>query len=95
MKLCQKICPNDILDKFKNGSSCLKNMATSGRGIFPYMDLWIFLKLCQYISLNDILDVFFTLTFEALTLYDSKYVSMLSVEFWNMKFYIFCRLNNL
>jgi len=58
MKLCQKICPIDILDKCQSGSSCLKNMATSGRGIFPYMDLWIFMKLCQYICLNDILDVY-------------------------------------
>jgi len=95
MTLCQKICPNDIWTSLKLVPVAKKNMATSGRGIFPYMDLWIFLKLCQYISLNDILDVFFTLTFEALTLYDSKYVSMLSVEFWNVKFYIFCRLNNL
>ena len=52
MKLCQKICLKDILDKFKNGSSCLKNMATSGRGIFPYMNF------CQNICLNDILDVY-------------------------------------
>ena len=58
MKLGQKICPNDILDKFENGSSCLKNMATRGRGIFPYMASWIFMKLCQNICLNDILDVY-------------------------------------
>ena len=37
MKLGKKICPNDILDEFEKGSSCLKNMATKGRGIFPYM----------------------------------------------------------
>ena len=37
MKLCQKICPNYNLDRLEIGSSCLKNMATSGRGIFPYM----------------------------------------------------------
>ena len=57
MKLGQKICPNDILDKFENGSSCLKNMVTWGLGIFPYMASWIFMKLGQNFCLNDIFDV--------------------------------------
>ncbi|KAH3799286.1 hypothetical protein DPMN_152892 [Dreissena polymorpha] len=35
MKLGQKICPNDILEEFENGSGCVKNMASKGRGIFP------------------------------------------------------------
>ena len=26
---------NDILDEFKNGCGCFKNIATRGRGIFP------------------------------------------------------------
>jgi sensor histidine kinase YesM len=30
MKLGQMICPNDILDEFKNGSSWWKNMAAKG-----------------------------------------------------------------
>ena len=58
MTLCQKICPNDIWTSLKLVPVAKKNMATSGRGIFPYMDLWIFMKLCQYICLNDILDVY-------------------------------------
>jgi len=40
MKLGQKICPNDIWDEFENGFGCLKNMATWGRGIFPYMAIY-------------------------------------------------------
>jgi len=44
MKLAQKICPNDILDEFKNSSLCLKNMAAKGRGIFPYMAIYGFSK---------------------------------------------------
>ena len=40
MKLSQKIFPNDILDVFKNGFVCLKNMAAKGRGIFPYMAIY-------------------------------------------------------
>ena len=43
MKLGQKICPNDILDKFENDAGWLKNMAARGRGIFPYMAI---VKLC-------------------------------------------------
>ncbi len=35
MKLGQKICPNDILDEFENGSGWwLKNMAAKGAGNF-------------------------------------------------------------
>ena len=30
MKFGQKICPNDILDNFENGSGWLKNMAARG-----------------------------------------------------------------
>ena len=37
MKLGENMCPNDILDKFENGSGWLKNMAARGRGSFPYM----------------------------------------------------------
>ena len=37
MKLGQNICFNDILDKLKNGSRLLKNMASRGRGIYPRM----------------------------------------------------------
>ena len=39
MKLGQNMCPNNILDKFENGSSWMKNMAARGRGSFPYMAL--------------------------------------------------------
>jgi hypothetical protein len=39
MKLGQKICPNDVLNEFENGYGCYKNMATRGRGIFPYRAL--------------------------------------------------------
>ena len=35
MKLSQNMCPNDILDKFENRSSLMKNMAARGRGSFP------------------------------------------------------------
>ena len=33
MKLGQKICPNDKLEKFKKGSGCLKNMAARAQGM--------------------------------------------------------------
>ena len=39
MKLCQNMCPNNILDEFENGSSLMKNMAAMGQGSFPYMAL--------------------------------------------------------
>ena len=39
MKLGQNMCPNNILDEIKNGSSWMKNMAAMGRGSFPYMAL--------------------------------------------------------
>jgi len=34
MKLGQKIHPNNILDEFKNDAGWLKNMATTGAGLF-------------------------------------------------------------
>ena len=37
MKLGGNMCPNKILDKFKNGFGWMKNMAAKGRGSFPYM----------------------------------------------------------
>jgi hypothetical protein len=37
MKLGQKICPDNILDEFKNDAGWLENMAARGRGSFPYM----------------------------------------------------------
>ena len=37
MKLGQKICLNNILDKFENGFGWYKNIAARGQGIFPYM----------------------------------------------------------
>jgi len=45
MKLAQMICPNDILDEFKNGNLGLKNMAAKGRGIFPYMAIYGYSKI--------------------------------------------------
>ena len=44
MKLSWKICSNDILDMIENAFGCLKNMATRGRGIFPYMAVYGFCK---------------------------------------------------
>ena len=40
MKLGQKICTNDILDKFEKGSGWLKNIAARGQCIFPYMAVY-------------------------------------------------------
>ena len=37
MKLCQNMCPNNILDEFENDAGWLKNMAARGRGSIPYM----------------------------------------------------------
>ena len=37
MKLAQNICSNDIFAEFENGSSPLKNMATTRQGSFPFM----------------------------------------------------------
>ena len=45
MKYSQKIFLNDILDEFKNGYVCLKNMAAKGRGIFPYMAIYGYSKI--------------------------------------------------
>jgi hypothetical protein len=39
MKLGQKIHPNNIVDEIKNGAGWLKNMASRGRGIFPYISI--------------------------------------------------------
>jgi hypothetical protein len=44
MKLGQKMCPYDILGKFKNGSGWLKNIGTRGWGIFPYMAMYGYSK---------------------------------------------------
>ena len=67
MILSQNMCPNDILDEFKNGFGWLKNMAARGHGSFPYMALVkpgehsrghtycpIFIKLGQNMCPNDI-----------------------------------------
>ena len=40
MKLGQNIFPNDILDECEHGFSGFKNMAASGRGIFPNMAIY-------------------------------------------------------
>jgi hypothetical protein len=45
MKLAQKICPTDILDEFKNGNLCFRNMAAKGRGIFSYMAIYGYSKI--------------------------------------------------
>ena len=37
MKLGQNIRLSDIFDEFENGSGLLKNIATRGWGILPYM----------------------------------------------------------
>jgi len=34
MKLAQMICPNDILDEFRNGNLGLKNIAARGGAFF-------------------------------------------------------------
>ena len=65
MKVDQKICPNNILDEFKQCSGWLKTWSPRGRAFFTNMAIVkpfyhsrgntycpIFLKLCQNISIS-------------------------------------------
>jgi hypothetical protein len=44
MKLAQRICPNDILDEFKNGNLCLKTWLPRGRAFFL---IWLYMALVK------------------------------------------------
>ena len=45
MKLGQKICPNEILDEFQNGSGLLKNIATRWWAIFL---IWLCMAIVKH-----------------------------------------------